>query len=121
MLASLRSSKEQGQSNFINPGTQLLGVGADLDISPQLRLSGNLNKLWFTNTSSLEFLRNQGDIDRDIGWDASVALIYRPLFSQNVVFRLSAAALLGGPGIKQLYNSDEGTYYSVLANLVLTY
>ncbi len=121
VLASLRSSKEQGQSNFINPGIQLLGVGADFDISPQLRLSSNLNKLWFTNTSSLEFLRNQGGIARDIGWDASVALIYRPLFSQNVVFRLSGAALLGGQGIKQLYNSDEGTYYSVLANLMLTY
>ncbi len=121
VLASLRSSKEQGQSNFINPGIQLLGVGADLDISPRFRLSGNFNKLWFTNTSSLEFLRNQGNIDRDIGWDASIALIYRPLFSQNIVFRLSGAALLAGQGIKQLYSSDEGTYYSVLANLVLTY
>jgi hypothetical protein len=41
ILANLRSSKEEGQSNFVNPGTLLLGVGADLDITPDFRLSGN--------------------------------------------------------------------------------
>ena len=34
ILNNLRSSKEQGQSNFVNPGTMLLGVGADFDITP---------------------------------------------------------------------------------------
>jgi len=34
VLNSLRSSKEQGQSNFVNPGMKLVGVGADFDISP---------------------------------------------------------------------------------------
>ena len=47
ILNSLRSSKEQGQSNFNNPGTMLLGVGADFDITPELRLSANANHLWF--------------------------------------------------------------------------
>ena len=36
ILNSLRSSKEQGQSNFLNPGTVLLGVGADADVTPQV-------------------------------------------------------------------------------------
>ncbi|MEE8438060.1 MAG: hypothetical protein V3S07_00610, partial [Micropepsaceae bacterium] len=34
ILNSLRSSKEEGQSNFNNPGTILLGIGADFDILP---------------------------------------------------------------------------------------
>ena len=32
ILNSLRSSKEQGQSNFNNPGLMLLGAGADFDL-----------------------------------------------------------------------------------------
>ncbi len=58
VLASLRTSKEHGQSNFNNPGIILFGLGSDLDILPELRLSTNFNSLWFANTSNLEVLRN---------------------------------------------------------------
>ncbi len=37
ILNDLRSSKEEGQSNFNNPGTILLGAGADFDVLPELR------------------------------------------------------------------------------------
>ena len=119
ILNSLRSSKEQGQSNFTNPGIQLLGFGMDFDLLPEWRVSFNLNHLWFATTEVLEATRNQGDIDDAIGWDVSAASIYRPFFSQNVVFRLSAAALLPGEGYEQMFGDD--TQYSILANLVLTY
>ncbi len=46
-------------------------------------------------------------------------MIYRPLAIQNIVFRLSGAALLPGDGYKQLYKDETG--YSVLANLTLTF
>lgn len=124
MLPSLRGSKEHGQSNFANPGFRLIGAGADFDILPELRLSTNLNYMQFDDTAVLEVARNQQDISRDIGWDLSAALIYRPFFSQNIVFRLSGAALFAGQGIKDLYgeqNGDDDVYYTVLANLVLTY
>ena len=39
VLMDLRSSKEEGQSNFNNPGTILLGAGADFDVLPELRVS----------------------------------------------------------------------------------
>lgn len=119
VLNSLRTSKEQGQSNFLNPGTTLLGVGADFDLTPEWRVSANANKLGFANTSSLEVYRQLGTIDKDIGWDLSVSGIYRPFFSQNVVFRLSAAALVPGDGFEELYG--DRTSYSYLANLLLTY
>jgi hypothetical protein len=120
VLNSLRSSKEEGQSNFTNPGIRLLGVGADLDLVTQLRLSFNANQLWFDETAALEVLRQQASIDRDIGTDLSVAMIYRPLFTQNIVFRLSGAVLLPGDGFKALYGDDD-TQYSVLGNLILNY
>src|SRR3546814_18724364 len=34
ILKSLRSSQEQGQSNFHNPGPMLMGAGADFDWMP---------------------------------------------------------------------------------------
>jgi hypothetical protein len=123
ILNSLRSSKEQGQSNFNNPGTELLGAGGDFDLTPQFRLSVNANHLWFSNTAVLQVLRNEGSIDKGIGWDLSAATIWRPKATQNIVLRLSAATLLPGEGFKDLFtNSDRNkNYYSVLANLIVSY
>jgi hypothetical protein len=121
MLPDLRPSKEQGQSNFDNPGLRLLGVGADFDLTPQSRLSGNINQLWFDKTEILEAARNQADIGRGIGTDVSVAWIWRPYATQNIVLRLSGAALLPGSGFKDLYGDQKSFYYTVLGNLLLTY
>jgi hypothetical protein len=124
MLTDLRTSKEHGQSNFINPGLILWGVGTDFDITPEFRISTNFNRLSFDTTDSLEFLRNQNAIDDEIGYDLSIALIYRPTFIQNIVGRLSAAMLVPGDGFKDIYRAQRGSedfFYSVLANLILTY
>lgn len=122
VLASLRSSKDQGQSNFTNPGVALIGVGADFDVSPRWRVIGNVNQIWFANTTVLSVLRNQGNIDRNLGTDVSAAVQYRPLFTQNIVLNASAAALLPGKGLKQLYDAGSGkTQYSILFNVLLTY
>ncbi len=123
ILNSLRSSKEQGQSNFNNPGLILLGTGADFDLTPQLRLSANANHLWFEDTSTLQVLRNEGSIPRDIGFDLSASAIWRPHANQNIVFRLSAATLLAGEGFRDLFTARGGgrEFVSILANVVLTY
>lgn len=123
LLNSLRSSKEQGQSNFNNPGLVLAGLGADFDLTPELRLSGNANHLWFDNTATLQALRNQPNIRREIGFDLSAAAIWRPKATQNIVMRLSAAALLPGDGFRDLFarRGREGQFFSILANVVLTY
>ena len=123
ILNDLRSSKDEGQSNFNNPGTVLLGAGADFDLTPRLRVSANANHLWFANTSSLQALRGEGSIPRDIGWDLSTAATWRPRATQNMVFRLSAAMLKGGAGFRDLFARAGGgsTFYSVLANVILAY
>ncbi|MGX7926828.1 hypothetical protein ACWPMX_09700 [Tsuneonella sp. HG094] len=123
ILNSLRSSKEEGQSNFNNPGTMLVGVGADFDVLPTLRLTGNANHLWFEETSSLQALRNEGSIPREIGWDLSASAIWRPWANQNAVARLSAAMLAPGAGFRDLFDNFDRNrnYYSVLANVILAY
>ncbi|WP_051128777.1 hypothetical protein [Sphingomonas sp. MM-1] len=123
ILNSLRSSKEQGQSNFNNPGTMLLGIGGDFDLTPTVRLSTNVNHLWFENTATLKALRMEGSIPKAIGWDYSLAAIWRPKAVQNAVFRLSAATLDPGKGFSDLFTNNQGDdrYYSVLFNAILTF
>ncbi len=123
ILNSLRSSKEQGQSNFNNPGTILAGIGADFDLTPALRLSANANHLWFATTQILQALRVEGSIPKTIGTDLSTAAIYRPKFNQNLVFRLSGAMFVPSAGFKDLFTNAprDGHYYSVLFNALLSY
>lgn len=123
ILNNLRSSKEQGQSNFNNPGLWLVGVGADFDLTPELRLSANANHLWFEDTATLENLRIEGSIPSEIGYDLSASAIWRPKANQNIVLRLSGATLLSGDGFKDLFDNlgNQDEFYSVLANVTLTY
>lgn len=122
VLANLRSSKDQGQANFVNPGLALVGLGADFDVTPQTRIVANANYLRFMNTSSLSVLRNQGPIDKRLGLDISAGVQYRPFMSQNVILNVSAGALVPSKGMKQLFDEDRrGVQYSILANLLLTY
>jgi hypothetical protein len=119
LLNSLRPGKEFGQSNFENPGLVLLGVGGDFDLTPTLRVSLNLNQLMFADTAVLQVARNQAGVGRSIGQDLSAALIWRPLATQNVVLRFSAAALIPAGGFKALFG--DAIPYSVLGNVVLSY
>lgn len=123
ILNNLRSSKEEGQSNFSNPGTVLIGVGGDFDLTPALRVSTSLNHLWFENTATIKALRIQGTVPKSIGLDASVSTIWRPSAIQNVVFRLSAAALDPGKGFKRLFTSAgrDKRYFSILFNAIVSY
>ena len=123
MLPDLRSSKGEGQSNFINPGLTLIGLGADFDILPELRYTVNVDYLRFNDTETLEALRQQGHIPHEIGYDFSNAIIWRPFDTQNVIVNLSGAVLLPGDGLKRLYTSEPSnkTYYSVLTNIILAY
>lgn len=119
VLNSLRSSKEQGQSNFTNPGVLLAGIGGDLDLTPKLRLSFNANTIYFAETKVLEAARNQGVIKEHLGYDLSLSLIYRPLMSQNIVIRASYAEMIEGDGFKALFPDDDYRYF--LLNLILAY
>ena len=122
VLASLRSSREHGQSNFTNPGLRLLGLGADVDLAPGLRLTGNMNYLEFDDVSSLEAISGQRLGSTRIGTDLSLAVQYRPLFSQNVVIGASAAVLFPGGGMRELYGTAiDQAQWTTLFDLLLAF
>jgi len=127
VLADLRSSKLEGQSNFINSGLILAGFGTDTDILPELRMSTNVNYLRAAYTQPLEFLRHQADISNNLGYDLSVAFTYRPLDTQNIIFRVSGAALIPANGLKAIYQTNPGLFsgpsflYAAMVNVIVTY
>jgi hypothetical protein len=124
LFADLRSSKIQGQSNFVNPGVLLLNFGSDVDITPKLRLVGNVNCLWFDNTESLQLLLFQEKIRRGIGTDISLGFEYRPLLSNNIIMKLGLATLLPGDGFRDIYgkiDNDVSPMYAAFCEAVLTY
>jgi hypothetical protein len=122
VLTSLRSSKELGQSNFVNPGLFLAGLGADFDLSPEVRLVANANHLRFARVETLEFLRAQQLRSNEIGWDLSTGIQWRPFFNQNVVVNASGAVLFAGRGLRELYGSERAdTLYSVFINGIFTF
>lgn len=104
LVSDLRSSKIQGQSNFVNPGLQLVNAGVDVDITPRLRSINNVNFLWFDKTAVLQQFVFQDNIDREIGFDVSSGFEYRPLLNNNVIVVGGVSALISANGFRQLYN-----------------
>jgi hypothetical protein len=95
------------------------GVGADLDLLPTLRVTFNLNSLFFENTAVLAALRAQVLNSRYIGEDASVAVTYRPLMSQNIVVRAAYAKLFASGATNELFPRANPDYF--LLNAILAY
>ncbi|HBF12551.1 MAG TPA: hypothetical protein DDW49_04045 [Deltaproteobacteria bacterium] len=118
-LTNLRSSKTEGQSNFVNPGLFLANVGTDIEVIPQLKALVNANYLYFLETAPLELFLNQANIRNEIGWDMSLGLQYRPFLNNNVILNLNGAYFLPGAGFRDILTSQD--LYQVFSNLVLTY
>lgn len=104
-LPDLRSSKEEGQANFVNPGIFLVNGGADFNLTTTLRAVTNINYMRFNHTEPLELLLFQSHIDQSIGIDYSVGVVYRPKLSENIVVTSGVAALTPGLGLRQIYTS----------------
>lgn len=104
LLPDLRSSKEEGQANFVNPGIYVFNLGADFDVTPKLRGFVNSNYLRFDRTEPLELLLFQVPIRRSIGTDFGTGFEYRPPLSENIVVRGGASALVPGQGSQDIFN-----------------
>lgn len=115
----LRTSKEEGQANFVNPGLLMYNVGADFDVTPKVKVLTNVSYLQFADPSVLKFLLQDNKVGRDIGIDYSVGLQYRPLLNNNVIFTVGAAALTPTSGFKEMFTSE--TLYSTFVSATLTY
>jgi hypothetical protein len=119
LIPSLRSNKEEGQANFVNPGIFLANAGADFDITPKLRGFANFNFLRFERTEPLEFLLFQSPIHHTIGEDFGVGVEYRPPLTENIVLTGGASALQPGQGFKDIYTSR--TLFSLFGSVKFTF
>jgi len=107
LMPTLRSSKEEGQANFINPGIIIFNAGVEAKLTPKLRLQANANYLRFHRTEVLEALLFQGGIRREIGWDYGLGAQYRPLLSENVVVTAGFGLLRPGEGFRRIYTGQN--------------
>ncbi len=105
LLPDLRSNKDEGQANFVNPGIWIYNAGVSADITPKLRGFVNANYLQFDRTEMLQALLFQGQIGRSIGPDFGVGVRYRPPLTENVVLSAGVSTLLPGTSLRQIYNS----------------
>jgi len=119
LIPSLRSTKEEGQANFVNPGIFLANAGADFDITPKLKGFANFNYLRFERTEALEYLLFESPIRHSIGEDFGVGVTYRPPLSENIVLTGGASALQPGAGFKDIYTSR--TLFSLFGSMKFTF
>jgi hypothetical protein len=104
LLPSLRTSKNEGQANFVNPGIFIANAGADFDLTPKLKTLVNVNYLRFERTAPIELLLFESPIHNSIGVDTSLGVEYRPPLSENIVITGGASALLPGQGFRDMYS-----------------
>ncbi len=115
LVPDLRTSKTEGQANFVNPGLFLYNAGVDIDITPKLRGFINLNLLRFAHTDPLELLLFQSNIHAGIGADTGIGLVYRPPLSENMVITGGIDALVPFQGLRDI--STNRLLLSVFTNV----
>ena len=120
LLPDLRSSKDEGQPNFVNPGVQIATAGVDIDLTPRLKTIFTANYIRLDKTAPIEALLFQGAIHRTLGTDISLGVRWRPFLNQNVVIVGGAAGFKPGAGFKDIYERGK-TLYHVFTNAILTF
>lgn len=118
-LANFRPGKEEGQSNFVNPGIRFLNAGVDFEVTPEIRNFNNVSYLQFDQTGPLKAVRNDGSFGRNIGVDVSTGFLYRPFLNNNIQFRTGAGVLFPGDGVQNLYGNK--VLWDVFTNIIFLY
>ncbi len=103
VLPSLRSSKTQGQSNFVNPGILIYNAGFDIELTQRIKAVFNFNHLRFHRTEPLEYVLFQNHIRHDIGQDLSIGVAYRPRLINNITLTFGASTLKPGRGFRDIF------------------
>jgi hypothetical protein len=117
LLINLKSAKEEGQSQYVNPGTQLVSLGLNIEVTPRLLAVLTGNYIRMDHTESVETLLFQDDIPNEIGTDLSVGLRYRPHMTNQWIIVGGVAGFLPGSGWKAIYEEDDPLYH-VFTNVI---
>jgi hypothetical protein len=130
LLPNLRSNKFEGQGSFVNPGLQLLGIGAEAALTPKVKAVLTANYLRFDKTGALQYLLFQPQVRKPIGIDLGGGVVWRPLLNENIVVTGGVTGLLPGSGFRDIYSStcsvpgcgaDSRTLLNAFVELKLTY
>ena len=115
LVPDLRSSKIEGQANFVNPGLFLYNAGVDIDVTPKIRGFLNLNLIRFDRTAPLELLLFQKPIHAGVGADSGIGVSYRPPLTENIVITGGVNAFEPFQGFREI--STNRTLFSLFANV----
>ncbi|MGZ5554023.1 MAG: hypothetical protein ACXWHF_10325, partial [Chthoniobacterales bacterium] len=106
LVIDFRSSKTEGQPNFVNPGAAIIGYGMDADITPKLKAFMNVNYIWTATTDVTKQVLFTNHASNDIGLDASIGLQWRPFLTDNVIISAGVGFLVPGQGYKDIYRAN---------------
>jgi hypothetical protein len=119
LLPDLRSSKTQGQANFVNPGILFYNAGLIAKVTPRLTIEGDVNFSQFDKVGMLEQLLHQNALGHNLGIDTSIGVRYRPLLIDNIILNSGVAFFSPMAGFKDIYSSQE--LYSFFTSMTFTY
>ncbi|NJK91471.1 MAG: hypothetical protein HC904_06385 [Blastochloris sp.] len=135
LVPNLRTSKFEGQSNFVNPGVFIWGIGSDIELTPEARLFFNANYIRFADTAPIKQVLFTDQAREDVGYDLSIGIIARPLLTDNIIITSGFAAFIpeqgyddiydqariGVPGYEDYPEEQENFLYSAFVSLTLTW
>ena len=104
LLPALRTNKDEGQPNFVNPGVFLLNGAADVELTPKLRGFVTASYVRFVDTAALEALLFQEKVRANIGVELGAGASYRPPLSDNVVLIGGVQTMTLGQGLEDIYS-----------------
>jgi len=136
LVIDFRTSKAEGQANFVNPGALIFGYGLDADITPRLRNFTNVNYIRTVDTETTELVLFTNHANNDFALDCSTGFEWRPLLTDNIILTAGVGFLLPRWGYKDIYRTNTAPVfgypgppaghvdpflYSAIVTLTLTY
>jgi hypothetical protein len=119
LLPTLRTNKDEGQPNFVNPGVFLLNGAADFELTPKLRAFVTTSYVRFIETAQMEALLFQERVRPNIGVEFGAGATFRPPLSDNVVLIGGIQTMKLGQGLKDIY--ERGALFSIFLNARLQF
>ena len=114
LLPSLRTNKDEGQPNFVNPGIFLVNGAVDVELTPRLRGFATASHLRFLKTAQMEALLFQEKVRPAIGFEYGGGATYRPPLSDNIVIVGGVEAMRLGQGLRDIY--ERRNLFSIFVN-----
>jgi hypothetical protein len=109
LVPDLRTSKTDGQANFVNPGIYIFGIGAEFDLTPKLRSFLNANYILLAQTEPIQTALLTPQVSHEMGEDLSLGFQYRPFLTDNIIVSAGFGVLIPGQGYRDIYGNNGST------------